>query len=141
MKVTDDGNGRQLPKAGSQRHIFPEEQSLLERLTMPKPIAPVRAIAAPRIATPSMAKFATSLPVCLAASLAMSLILPVPAHAEIEYPWCAQYTGRNGGGTNCGFVTHAQCVATVSGAAGVCYENPRYGYESTRPKKHVSPPR
>ena len=106
---------------------------------MQKSIARVRAVAASRVATPSMAKF--TLPVCLAASFVLSVLLPAPAHAEIEYPWCAQYTGRNGGGTNCGFETHAQCAATVSGAAGVCYENPRYGYERTRPKRHVSPPR
>jgi hypothetical protein len=25
------------------------------------------------------------------------------------YPWCAQYSGSAGGGTNCGFLTVGQC--------------------------------
>jgi hypothetical protein len=29
-----------------------------------------------------------------------------PASAEIYRPWCAQYYGNNGGGTNCGFVSY-----------------------------------
>ncbi len=29
--------------------------------------------------------------------------------------WCAQYSGKAGGATNCGFFTIEQCRATVSG--------------------------
>ena len=32
--------------------------------------------------------------------------------------WCAQYSGRSGGATNCGFFTIEQCRATVSGIGG-----------------------
>ena len=39
------------------------------------------------------------------------------------YRWCAEYTGGRGGGTNCGFVTWQQCMATVSGIGGFCREN------------------
>jgi hypothetical protein len=49
-----------------------------------------------------------------------------PARAEITYPWCAQYSGTEGGGGNCGFVTMDQCRATVSGVGGFCYANPMY---------------
>lgn len=115
---------------------------------MPKPIARTRAIAAPgiaapSIATPRIAKFAAlSLAMSLATFLALSFALPVPARAEIEYPWCAQYFERSGGGgTNCGFVTHAQCMATISGIGGTCYENPRYRGGSPHPKKRISPQR
>jgi hypothetical protein len=45
------------------------------------------------------------------------------AQAE-TWPWCAAY---NNGSTNCGFATHAQCMATVSGAGGFCNENPFTG--------------
>jgi hypothetical protein len=48
-----------------------------------------------------------------------------PASAS-EYPWCAYYTGRDGGATNCGFVTYQQCMATISGIGGNCQPNPRY---------------
>ena len=46
------------------------------------------------------------------------------ARAEIEYPWCAQYSdGGSGGGRNCGFSTIEQCRATVSGIGGFCEPN------------------
>ena len=47
--------------------------------------------------------------------------------AADPYKWCAVYSGRGGGGgTNCGFVTLAQCRATVSGVGGVCAFNQFY---------------
>jgi hypothetical protein len=62
------------------------------------------------------------------AALAVSPLAATLARAEIEYPWCAQYGGgREGlGATNCGFVTLAQCRATVSGVGGYCMQNPMY---------------
>jgi hypothetical protein len=50
-----------------------------------------------------------------------------PADAMIVYPWCAHYGGRGGvGAPSCGFVTFAQCMATVSGMQGYCDRNPWY---------------
>jgi len=52
-----------------------------------------------------------------------------PAVAEVQYPWCAVYSGGNegSGATNCGFVTHQQCWDTVSaGRIGDCFQNPAY---------------
>jgi hypothetical protein len=49
--------------------------------------------------------------------------LATPAWAAIEYPWCAQYSGEDGGGRNCGFSTLEQCLATVSGIGGFCEPN------------------
>ncbi len=43
-----------------------------------------------------------------------------------NYPWCAQYSGSMGGSMNCGFTTHEQCMATVSGAGGFCVVNTQY---------------
>ena len=52
------------------------------------------------------------------------------------YPWCAVYSGRGGGGTNCGFRTWQQCMATVSGIGGFCernqFYNPRSGSDRSR---------
>src|SRR4029453_16404321 len=42
------------------------------------------------------------------------------------YPWCAQYSGSGGGGTNCGFLTIEQCRETVSGIGGFCVPNQFY---------------
>jgi Protein of unknown function (DUF3551) len=44
-----------------------------------------------------------------------------PAQAR-EYPWCARYDTWS---YNCGFTTFQQCLATISGAGGICERNPR----------------
>jgi hypothetical protein len=44
-----------------------------------------------------------------------------------NYPWCADYSGGDmGGGTNCGFTTYEQCMATLSGMGGFCNRNTQY---------------
>ena len=43
-----------------------------------------------------------------AVTLAAAIAVPSPAQAGIEYPWCAQYSERSVGATNCGFSTLAQ---------------------------------
>ncbi len=44
-----------------------------------------------------------------------------------NYPWCADYSGGDmGGGTNCGFTTFEQCMATLSGMGGFCNRNTQY---------------
>jgi hypothetical protein len=60
------------------------------------------------------------------AVIAASVALGTPAQAQ-NYPWCAEYSGGGlGGGTNCGFVNFAQCMATVSGIGGFCSVNTQY---------------
>ena len=55
----------------------------------------------------------------------LSTLTARPVKAD-PYRWCAYYSGRGGGGTNCGFVTFQQCQATISGIGGVCSPNPHY---------------
>jgi hypothetical protein len=59
------------------------------------------------------------------------------ASAEVEYPWCAAYTGKDRGVVTCGFVTWDQCMATVSGVGGFCQRNPRLAYapDPQRPRR------
>ena len=59
---------------------------------------------------------------------ASPLVASVPhsAEAEIYRPWCAQYYGNNGGGTNCGFTSYEQCMMTAQGAGAWCVQNPWY---------------
>lgn len=48
-----------------------------------------------------------------------------PASAR-EYPWCGVYPGN--AGRNCGFSSHRQCMAAVSGGGGgFCERNRFYG--------------
>ena len=54
------------------------------------------------------------------------------AEAQSNYPWCAVY-GSGFGGTNCGFVSFSQCMATVTGIGGFCQENNWY-HPATAPR-------
>jgi len=60
----------------------------------------------------------------------------VCASAEIYYPWCANYGGRGGGGTNCGWSTYEQCMVTIRGMGGFCDRNPFYTPPSQKPSRH-----
>jgi hypothetical protein len=60
---------------------------------------------------------------CAIALLIGTAAIGQSAHAQ-NYPWCAQYSGL--GGTNCGFSTFAQCMATLQGMGGFCNQNTQY---------------
>jgi hypothetical protein len=56
-----------------------------------------------------------------------------------NYPWCAHYGGL--GGTNCGFTTYEQCMATISGMGGSCMQNTQYAAPVPSPTaRHPSSP-
>jgi hypothetical protein len=75
-------------------------------------------------------------PIALAALAALAMLaLASPATAAIEYPWCAQYTGEDGGGRNCGFSSIEQCMDTVRGMGGSCEPNLFYKGAAERPAK------
>jgi len=57
--------------------------------------------------------------------------------AAIEYPWCAQYGGQDGGGRNCGFVSREQCMETIRGMGGFCEQNLFYPGPTERPAKRA----
>jgi hypothetical protein len=54
--------------------------------------------------------------------------------AAQNYPWCAYY-GAGFEGTNCGFTTFEQCMATVSGIGDFCDRNNWY-----KPPVAAAPP-
>ncbi len=60
--------------------------------------------------------------------------------AAIEYPWCAEFA--DGAGSNCGFTTYEQCMATARGTGGYCARNPMYtapaGVERPPPRRSRS---
>jgi hypothetical protein len=58
-------------------------------------------------------------------SAALLGIAGISTHADAQnYPWCAYYGGGGDDGTNCGFTTYDQCMATVIG--GYCARNTQY---------------
>jgi hypothetical protein len=54
-------------------------------------------------------------------------IVGIGNRAEAQnYPWCAIYSGKDGGGENCGFVTFEQCMETARGLGSNCQPNTQY---------------
>jgi hypothetical protein len=49
---------------------------------------------------------------------------PTATRAQ-NYPWCSNF--HDGAGTNCGFSTYEQCMATARGTGGYCAPNTSYG--------------
>jgi hypothetical protein len=95
--------------------------------------------AAPRKGNRSMRKITlaimSALPLSIALVAGFTLGPPAvgSAHASDRYPWCAVYSQRTVGATNCGFISLAQCRATISGVGGTCEPNP--AYVSRQPRK------
>jgi Protein of unknown function (DUF3551) len=50
---------------------------------------------------------------------------PAAAQSPYSYPWCARYSGRFGA-TSCYFTSYQQCMTTLSGIGGYCYQSPYY---------------
>jgi hypothetical protein len=62
----------------------------------------------------------------------------IGTRAEAQnYPWCAHYGGL--GGTNCGFTTYEQCMATISGMGGSCMQNTEYKSPAPTASRPVAP--
>jgi Protein of unknown function (DUF3551) len=54
-------------------------------------------------------------------------VVDIGTRAEAQnYPWCAIYGGFDDGGTNCGFITFEQCMATARGLGSNCQPNTQY---------------
>lgn len=59
---------------------------------------------------------------CVGIGAAVLAIAP-PASGQ-NYPWCSNF--HDGGGTNCGFSSYEQCMATAQGSGGTCTKNNTY---------------
>lgn len=82
-----------------------------------------------------MSKFTAAL---FVTAMLMGLTGTTRPAAAIEYPWCAQYSGEDGGGgRNCGFVSWEQCMATVRGMGGDCEPNLFYNGSNGPDGRHA----
>jgi hypothetical protein len=67
------------------------------------------------------------------------------AQSPYSYPWCSRQPVHEGATTSCYFTSYQQCMTTISGIGGWCYQNPAYyaasGYgqvtaKPLRPRHH-----
>jgi hypothetical protein len=74
----------------------------------------------------------------LLAGLVMLAPPAAPVHAQANFPWCSNFADGFGG-TNCGFVSYEQCMATVRGSGGFCDKSDMYRPENAATKSAQKP--
>jgi hypothetical protein len=64
------------------------------------------------------------------------------AQSPYSYPWCSrQVSGKEGSTTSCYFTSYQQCMTTISGIGGWCYQNPSYSGATSTYGKAAAPNR
>jgi Protein of unknown function (DUF3551) len=48
------------------------------------------------------------------------------ARSPYSYPWCSKQGGWDSFSASCYFTSYQQCMTTISGIGGWCYQNPAY---------------
>jgi hypothetical protein len=54
------------------------------------------------------------------------MTVPAAAQSPTSYPWCARSYKMDGGSTSCYFTSYRQCMTTLSGLGGYCFQSPYY---------------
>ena len=71
----------------------------------------------------------------LVAAALLGEIHAAPAQSPTSYPWCARITQKDGAATSCYFTSREQCMTTLSGIGGYCFESPYYHLPPARAAK------
>jgi Protein of unknown function (DUF3551) len=56
------------------------------------------------------------------------------AQSPTSYPWCAK-TGKDSAATSCYFTSYRQCMTTISGVGGYCFQSPYYQASLAGPRR------
>jgi Protein of unknown function (DUF3551) len=51
---------------------------------------------------------------------------PAAAQSATSYPWCSKNAKMDSGSSTCYYTSYQQCMKTISGLGGYCYESPYY---------------
>jgi uncharacterized protein DUF3551 len=63
------------------------------------------------------------------------------AQSPYSYPWCSRQAGRDFDTTSCYFTSYEQCMTTISGIGGWCYQSPYYHASSAPHPRAIKPRR
>ena len=73
----------------------------------------------------------------IAAAALLGEMQAASAQSPTSYPWCARAYKMDTSATSCYFTSRAQCMTTLSGIGGYCFESPYY--HSALAKTKVQP--
>jgi hypothetical protein len=74
----------------------------------------------------------------LIAATWLGQIQAASAQSPTSYPWCATAYKMDTSATSCYFTSREQCMATLSGIGGYCFESP---YSRSAPVRTMAQPR
>ena len=57
---------------------------------------------------------------------ALLVVQTASAQSPTSYPWCARPYKMESSATSCYFTSREQCMTTLSGIGGYCFESPYY---------------
>jgi hypothetical protein len=64
------------------------------------------------------------------------------AQSAYSYPWCASRYTMDGSSESCYYASREQCIATMSGVGGICFESPYYRARAAEPvRRPLTKPR
>jgi hypothetical protein len=66
------------------------------------------------------------LPVVATAAALIGATDLASAQSPYSYPWCSRQNAKEGAATSCYFSSYQQCMTTISGIGGYCYQSPYY---------------
>jgi Protein of unknown function (DUF3551) len=66
------------------------------------------------------------LSISLVVGVLAAITVPAAAQSPTSYPWCARSAKMDSGSTSCYFISYRQCMTTLSGLGGYCFESPYY---------------
>jgi hypothetical protein len=72
------------------------------------------------------------LSISLVVGVFAAMTVPAAAQSPTSYPWCARTFKMDSGGTSCYFTSYRQCMTTLSGLGGYCFESPYYHAPATK---------
>ena len=64
-------------------------------------------------------------------------IVPAAAQSPTSYPWCARIPKTDGDATSCYFTSYQQCMTTLSGIGGYCYQSPYYHAAAAKSRPRI----
>ena len=71
----------------------------------------------------------------LVASALLGEMQAVSAQSPTSYPWCAQFPTDQSAAMSCYFTSYQQCMTTLSGIGGYCFQSPYYHAQTARTAK------
>jgi hypothetical protein len=61
-----------------------------------------------------------------------AMTVPAAAQSPTSYPWCSRNAKMDSGSTTCYYTSYRQCMTTLSGLGGYCFESPYYHGSATK---------